>query len=138
MARLEFTQEFDRPPEVVFRFLGTEHVRNHPRWDPEMHLEQTTPGPIQVGTRIRRRRERADAALEGEMEVVEFEPDRAMTVVIRDGQMEMRSGWVLEPAGEGTRLRGFVDGDETLPSDAMRAPIQRSLDNMKRLIETET
>ena len=138
MARLDFTQEFDRPPDVVFRFLGTEHLRNHPRWDPEMHLEQITPGPIGVGTRIRRRREWGNATIEGEMEVLEFEPGRGMTMLLRDGPMELRSGWVLEPSRAGTRLRGFVEGDDTLPIDDMRAPIERSMDNMKRLIESET
>jgi hypothetical protein len=53
--KLEFSQVIDRSPAEVFRFIATEHVRNHPRWDPKMELQQLSDGPIGVGTVIRRR-----------------------------------------------------------------------------------
>ena len=43
----------NRPVADVWRWYAVEHVRNHPRWDPDMELEQISEGPI--GTRIRRR-----------------------------------------------------------------------------------
>lgn len=135
---LEFHQIIDRPPADVFRFIVVDHVRNHPRWDPLMELEQLTDGPIGVGTVIRRRHTHYGDPIEGTMEVVEYEPDRAFGMVIRDGPVEMRSRMVFEPEGEGgTRLRGTLD----IPSAASRidpAPIQASLSEMKRLIEAET
>ena len=36
----------DRPVGDVWRFYAEEHVRNHPRWDPDMHLEQLSEGSI--------------------------------------------------------------------------------------------
>jgi hypothetical protein len=56
----------------VWRFVAVEHVRNHPRWDPDMELEQVTEGPIGVGTLIRRRNTHSDTPVEGTMEVVKL------------------------------------------------------------------
>ena len=53
-----------------------------------MQLEQVSDGPIGVGTVIRRRNTHSGTPVDGTMEVVEFEPDRAMGVVIHDGPRE--------------------------------------------------
>jgi hypothetical protein len=42
---IERSQIIARPPSVVFRFYAIEHVQNHPRWDPDMQLEQLTEEP---------------------------------------------------------------------------------------------
>ena len=44
----------DRPVATVFNFYAREHIRNHPRWDPDLKMEQITAGPIGAGTLIRR------------------------------------------------------------------------------------
>ncbi len=51
--KLDVSESIERPPADVFGFVATDHVQNHPRWDPQMSLVQETPGPIGVGTRIR-------------------------------------------------------------------------------------
>jgi len=51
---VQVATEVDRPIADVWRFYAVEHVRNHPRWDPDIHLEQLSNGPIGLGTRIRR------------------------------------------------------------------------------------
>ena len=48
---VEVSAVVDRSVEDVFRMHATEHVRNHPRWDPNMQLEQLTDGPLGVGTK---------------------------------------------------------------------------------------
>ena len=63
--KIEVSGVIDRPPEVVFQFIGFEQVRNHPRWDPDMELEQLTPGPIGVGTILRRSHTRAGYPIDG-------------------------------------------------------------------------
>ena len=80
--------EVDRPVDDVWRFYAVEHVRNHPRWDSDMHLEQLSDGPIGLGTSIRRVNTRWDTPVEGEMEVVEFDPERAFAVSIHDRNMD--------------------------------------------------
>ena len=86
----------DRPVADVFQFYAYDHVRNHPRWDPDMELEQVSEGPIGVGTIIRRRNTHFDTPVEGTMEVVEFEPNRAMAVRIQDGPSETRGRMAVQ------------------------------------------
>lgn len=71
---LELSTVVERPVAAVWDFYAVHHVENHPRWDPDLELENTTDGPIGVGTVIRRRSTRFEPASEGTMEVVEFEP----------------------------------------------------------------
>jgi uncharacterized protein YndB with AHSA1/START domain len=52
---IEVETTIDRPVADVWRWYAVEHVRNHPRWDPDMELEQLSDGPMGLGTRIRRR-----------------------------------------------------------------------------------
>jgi hypothetical protein len=136
--QLEAHEIIDRSPAEVFRFIATEHVRNHPRWDPLMELEQVSEGPIGVGTVIRRRHTHSGEPIEGTMEVVEYEPDRVFGMVIHDGPVEMRSRMSFDPEGqESTRLTGIIDiPSATSPIDP--APIEASLREMKRLIESES
>lgn len=54
-VKVQVSQVIDRPVDTVFQFIAHDHLRNHPRWDPDMELEQVTDGPIGVGTVIRRR-----------------------------------------------------------------------------------
>jgi hypothetical protein len=134
--------DVDRPIADVWRFYAVDHVHNHPRWDPDMHLEQLSDGPIGVGTRIRRVNTRWGQPVEGEMEVVEFEPERSMAAVIHDANMDIQGRATLEPRGpERTLLTLSVDIPELDDPEKvtfMRAMMQRSIDNMKTLMEAES
>ncbi|MCD6031898.1 MAG: polyketide cyclase [Thermomicrobiales bacterium] len=77
-VKVQASQVIDRRVAEVFHFFAVEHVRNHPRWDPFMRLEQISDGPFGVGTVIKRINSRSGTPVEGPMEVVEFEPDRAI------------------------------------------------------------
>lgn len=135
--KLDVSQSIDRPAAQVFRFVATDHVKNHPRWDPQLSLVQETPGPIGVGTKIRRTRTRGSDRIEGEMEIIEYEPDRAIGAVIRDGGMELRSWMRVEPEGpSASKLTITVESDKA-PVAAMEEPIRGSLRRIKELIESE-
>jgi len=136
------SKEIERPSETVWQLIVVDHVRNHPRWDPKMWLEQVTSGPIGVGTRIKRRHTRAGAPIEGTMEVVEFDPPHAFGVLIRDetpsGPLEVRSRMTLQPHGAG---RTLLTIELDLPGTAASmdpSMIEASLARMKELIESET
>jgi uncharacterized protein YndB with AHSA1/START domain len=135
--KLELSQVIDRSPAEVFRFIATNHVQNHPRWDPKMEIQQLTEGPIGVGTVIHRRHTHTGTPVEGTMEIVEFVPDRSFGMVINDGPIEMRSRMTFERHGENATL---ITGSLDIPSMAEPmdpAPIQQSLSRMKELIEIE-
>lgn len=140
-VRLQVSQVIDRPVAKVFHFLAREHVRNHPRWDPDIELEQVSEGPIGVGTVIRRRNSRSGTPVEGTMEVVEFEPNRVFGTVIHDGPVEMRGRTTFEPEGEDqTTITIIVDlpgMNESMDKSFLTSRMERSVQNMKRLIESE-
>jgi len=37
--KLSLSKVIDRPPPVVWQFLVINHIRNHPRWDPPLHVQ---------------------------------------------------------------------------------------------------
>ena len=139
-GRVKVSEEIDRSVGVVFNFYAEDHVRNHPRWDPDIELWRTSDEPLSLGTIIQRRNSRSGAPVEGTMEVVEYEPNRAMGVLTREGSMEIHGRVTAEEVGEGrTRLTisAYMPIDESM-KDRMRGSVQRSLQNIKDLIEAET
>jgi uncharacterized protein YndB with AHSA1/START domain len=139
--RIEVSQVIDRPVADVFRWYADDHVRNHPRWNPELELEQISDGPIGIGTVIRRRNTMGDTPIEGTMEVVEYEPNQAMGAVIREGPAEIYGRATFEAEGEGrTRLTISADipaMDESADTSRITALMQRSALNIKQLVESE-
>ena len=140
-AQLQVSQVIDRPLAKVFHFYAHEHVRNHPRWDPDIELEQISDGPIGVGTVIRRRNSRSGTPVEGTMEVVEFEPNRALGMIIHDGPVEMRGRTIFEAVGDDQTMITTVvvlpGMDESMDKSFLTSRLERSGQNMKRLIESE-
>jgi len=131
----------NRPLSQVFHFYAVEHVRNHPRWDPDIELEMITEGPLAVGSRIRRVNKRSGAPVEGTMEVVEFETDRAIGMLIHDGPMELHGRTSFSALGPG-KTRLIVTAEiPSLPGSTdtgfLTGRMQRSLHLMKQLIESE-
>jgi hypothetical protein len=140
-VQIQVSQVIDRPVDKVFRFCAYEHVRNHPRWDPDMKLEQISEGPIGVGTMIRRLNSRSGTPIEGTMEVVEFEPNRAMATLIHDGPTEIRGRMVFEAVSDNqTRLTTIVElpgMDESMDKSFLLSRLERSGQIRKQLIESE-
>lgn len=131
----------DRPVATLFNFFAREHVRNHPRWDPDLKMEQITADPIGVGTLIRRRNVRYGKEIEEIMEVTAFVPNKVFDTVVRDSPVGFRGHVTFEPVGSHqSRLDiqvEFVDMDQAT-LDLITTGMQRSITNIKRLIETET
>lgn len=141
-AHFKASTVIDRPLDVVFHFYADEHVRNHPRWDPDIELWQTSDGPMGVGTVIRRRNSRSGAPVDGTMEVTEYERDRAFAMVIREGPMEMRGRTLFEADGEGrtiiTTIVELPGMDDSMDTSFLTSRLERSGQHIKQLIESET
>ncbi len=140
--QFESSQVIDRPVEKVFHFFAVEHVRNHPRWDPDIELWLDDDDPIRVGTIIHRRNKRSGTPVEGTMEVVEFEPGRSIAMIIHDGPAEMFGRTTFEALGDNqTRLTTIVDipwMDEKTDKTFLNSKLERSAQIRKQLIEAET
>ena len=139
--QLEVSTVIHRPVSTVWEFYAVNHVENHPRWDDSLELEAISDGPIGLGIVIKRRATRFGKTTEGTMEVVEFEPEKAMRVKTQDGPMTI-NGWVLfEVIGEDeTRiiLGGEFPGMDDSMEENIRPMMERSATNIKTLIESET
>jgi hypothetical protein len=139
-VRIEVSEEIDRPVPVVFAFFADDHVRNHPRWDPDIELWRDSDEPIGLGTIIHRRNSRWGTSVEGTMEVVEYEPNQAFGMLTREGPMEIYGRTTFEEVSEGrTRLTLAAEMpiDESM-KDPVTGSVQQSLRNIKELIEAET
>jgi hypothetical protein len=139
-VKVEVSQVIERPAAVVFNFYADQHVRNHPRWDPDIELWLDADVPIGVGTIIRRRNSRSGTPVEGTMEVVEYERDRAFGTVIRDGPMVMRGRTTFEQL-KPDRTKITVTADVPGMDDSMRSfltsRMERSVRTLNDLIEAE-
>ena len=139
--RFESSEVIDRSIDKVFHFYAVEHVRNHPRWDPDMDLWLESDAPIGVGTIIHRRNRHGGTPVEGTMEVVEFEPNRLMAVVIHDGAAETRARITFDAVSDSqTRLTTALEipaMDATADMSRFERLLERSSRNRKALMESE-
>ena len=139
-VKVQLSQVIKRPFGEVFRFFAHEHVRNHPRWDPYIQLEKVSSGPMGVGIVIRRINTRSGKPVEGTMEVVEFEPDRAIGMITHDGPVEIHGRATFEAVGEDQTILALhveiPDMDKSMES-MMTSAIQKGYKTIKRLIESE-
>ena len=138
---IQASEVIDRPVADVYRFVALEHVQNHPRWDPDMELEKVTEGPIGVGTIINRVNSRSGTPVEGTMEVVELELNQVLGMAIHDGPVEINGQTTFEAEGDDrTTLTfnvEFPSMDESMDTSLLSSLIQRSLRNIKQLMESE-
>lgn len=139
--QFESSQVIDRPVEKVFHFFAVEHVRNHPRWDPDIELWLDSDSPIGVGTIIHRRNKRNGNPVEGTMEVVEFEPNRVIAMVIHDGPAQMRGRTTFEALSDNqTKLTIIIDipgMDASTDKTFLNSKLERSAQIRKQLMESE-
>ncbi len=138
---VEVSAVIDRPVEDVFRIHATEHVTNHPRWDPDVELQQITEGPMGVGTMIKRVNSRSGFPEEGTMEVIEFKPNNLMSMIIKDGPVEMKGTSVYEENGPDqtilTHKIEFFGLDESVDKSTLTNLMEQAIQNHKQYIESE-
>jgi len=139
--QFESSQVIDRPVDKVFQFFAVEHVRNHPRWDPDIELWLDSDEPIGVGTIIRRRNKRSGTPVEGTMKVVEFEPNRVLAMDIQDGPAQMRGRTTFEALNDHqTKITTIVDipwMDANADKTFLNSKLERSAQIRKQLMESE-
>lgn len=144
MIRVEKQIDVARPPAQVFAFL--DDIQQTPKWLQRCtHIEQTTPGPKAVGTRLRYSYQ--DQGRSGTMEgvVSEYEKDRRLAMAFTDPMMDVRVGFRVEPAPGGSRIvheveiepRNFVAKMMTpMISSMTRKQIDSDTEKLKQMLES--
>jgi uncharacterized protein YndB with AHSA1/START domain len=135
--------EIAQPPAEVYRFIATEHGRNHPRWDSgAVEMTQLDAGPVAVGTRFDYKRKMLGRIQMLELVVTEMEPDRKLAFRI-EGPMRARVTYTLEPGAPSSTVVHFlgvfeVPGPQLL-ARLMKVAVNRdtrgSQGRIKRMIE---
>ncbi len=139
--QFESSQVIDRPIDKVFHFFAVEHVRNHPRWDPDIELWLDSDAPIGVGTIMRRRNKRSGTPVEGTMEVVEFEPNRVFATDIHDGPAFMHGRVTFAAINENqTKITTVINipwMDENADKTFLNSRLEHAAQIRKQLMESE-
>jgi hypothetical protein len=137
--KISVSTTVDRPLGEVWRWYAVDHVRNHPRWDPEMELVQISEGPIGLGTRIRRLNRHFGEPIEGEMRIIEWEPEHAMGARIHDANLETVGRATFEALGP-ARTRLVIEADfpgmDEATAERIRPRMSRTAHNIRQLIES--
>ena len=155
MGRLQREIVIGAPPEAVFAYLS--QPERLPEWTPGvLAVRRTSAGPVGVGTTTETLVEAFGVrqTLLGRCTV--FEPSRRLVVEnvtasgitvggVSIGKVSTTSASELLPEGTGTRLRASLDYTlsagfltalaEKVAGPQMQADFDRSLQNLKRLLE---
>src|SRR4051812_2536172 len=99
--RIEETFVVDRPPEVVFDYMVD--ADNLAAWQTsKTDVEQLTPGPPGLGTRIRERtKPPGRKEFEQVVEFTEFDRPRMFHTHIVEGLLPVDGEWRFAPEGDG-------------------------------------
>jgi uncharacterized membrane protein len=101
MARVEGQIMIHRPVDEVFDVVADE--RNEPRYNPQMRrVEQTSAGPIGVGTTFRAESMSRGRPVEMTITVTEFERPRRLTSWTHLSTMDIHGTLTFDPAPDGT------------------------------------
>ncbi len=104
MVRIEGEIVINRPVEEVFDFVADE--RNEPRYNPHMtRAEQTSDGPIGVGTRFRAEITSMGRSFEMLIEFIGYERPRRLASSTHLSFMDTQGALTFDPVPEGTRMR---------------------------------
>lgn len=137
MINFELSTLIDRPMKDVFSFVSD--LNNAPKWQSQMvAIEQSSSGPVGVGTTFKTTGELMGRRLEGRAEITDYEPDSRFGFKMDAGPMQVKAGISLKPAGTGTRLalsgQGNPGGVFKLAEGALAKQIKSQMEaNLARL-----
>jgi hypothetical protein len=112
-------------PQQVFELVAIDFLRNYRRWSPEVQrLELLTPGPLQVGSRVRQVRLDYGCRSDTTFRVLHLDPPERVSFAEVSGQYHI--DYAVEPAGHKTRLTFVVEllaqGAAPPPAGAAASP----------------
>ena len=127
----------ERPVEEVSAF--TVEIANDLRWvGPVVEAEQTSEGPPGVGTTARVVVSHLGWRFEANLEVTEYEPNRAFAVKSTSGLLPSEANWRFEPVAGGTKFTYAVTARAGLFGvfGLYRRRMAADVASLKRLLES--
>jgi carbon monoxide dehydrogenase subunit G len=141
VIRIELTIAIERSPEDVFELLTD--IGRLPEWQTSA-IEAHSDGPLEQGSRVTEKRRLLGREVDGELEVVAYEPPRRLALRSLGGPVDFTVDHELAANGGGTELT-FVA--EAQPRGALRlaGPVlartaeqqfRQDFDRLKELLES--
>lgn len=139
-----------RSTDTVYRFIADDFARNYPRWSPEVKdLRLLTSGPVKVGSRARQVRVDQGRRTESTFRITRMQapqPPQPGQLTFEGASPRFVVDYRLDPEEAGTRLTFtfeltrlelMMKPFEKLIRLAVQDGAQRTVRNLKQLIETE-
>ena len=145
MARVEESVKINRPVDTVFAY--TTEAKSWPKWQSFiMEAEQTSPGPMGVGTTFKGTNRMMGRSMKWTAKVTEHEPNRKWAKSITCGSMLIEEHVTYDPI-EGhikftivydMKVGGFLKLFSPMVVGSMRKETKKSLSSLKSILEAQT
>jgi hypothetical protein len=145
MTRIEESIEIKRPAEKVFNY--TTDARNWPKWQTILpQAEQTSPGPVAVGTTFKGIVRMMGLSMKWTAETTEHVPYTKYGKTITSVALINEQHNTYSPVGGGTRfsivynlkMRGIFRLMSAMLVSRMRKELRKSLENLKGVLEAQS
>ncbi|MBI3151598.1 MAG: SRPBCC family protein [Chloroflexi bacterium] len=142
MINLDLGVLIDRPVKDVFAFVADPN--NMSKWNSAVvSLEQITPGAVSVGTKFKSVGEMMGRRIEGEMQVIAFEPDTKCGFQVNAGPMQVNLIMIFKTVGTGTKVSlnaqgnpaGFFKLAEGVMAGRVKSMMEENLARLKSSLE---
>ena len=144
MINLDFGTLIDKPMKDVFAFVA--NPNNMSKWNSAIvSLEQITPGAVGVGSKFKSVGEMMGRRIEGEMQVIAYEPDTKCGFQVNAGPMQMNMNLTFKTVGTGTKISlnaqgnpaGFFKLAEGMLAGRVKSMMEENLVRLKSVLEKE-
>ena len=142
MINIELGTMIDRPLHDVFTFIT--NPGNMSKWNSAVvSMEQITPGAVGVGTKFKSVGEMMGRRIEGEMQVVAFEPDSKYGFQMNAGPVQVNVTLTFKTVGTGTKLNLNAQGNpgglfklaEPVMAGRVKSMMEENLARLKSVLE---
>ena len=142
MINLDLGVLIDKPVKDVFAFIT--NPANMSKWNAAIvSMEQITPGAVGLGTKFKNVGEMMGRRIEGEMEVIAFEPDSKYGFQMNAGPMQINMTITFKTVGTGTKLSLNAQGNpagvfklaEPVMQGRVKSMMEENLARLKSVLE---
>lgn len=144
MINLDLGVLIDRPVKDVFAFVA--NPNNVSKWNSVVvSLEQITPGAVGAGTKFKSVGEMMGRRIEGEMQVIAYEPDTKCGFQVNAGPMQVSMLLTFKTVGTGTKISlnaqgnpsGFFKLAEGVMTGRVKSMMEENLARLKSVLEKD-
>jgi len=142
MINLDLGTLIDKPVKDVFAFIT--NPANMSKWNSAVvSMEQITPGAVSMGTKFKTVGEMLGRRIEGEMEVIAFEPDSKYGFQMNAGPVQVNVTLGFKTVGTGTKLSLNAQGNpgglfklaEGVMQGRVKSMMEENLARLKSVLE---